>query len=157
MANRPIKVRDEFTHYSFYDAPGWQASQKAELCEALARFVESEFSRERFTKKLYQLLHLYVFGHTAEYDIDGFYDAWFSSTERRVAWIERLLTYNRSTHISEWRDFERCFARWLETSGQHEHIKQVAERDVERRERAELARLLAKYPDVRQEIYEEIA
>lgn len=86
------------------------------------------------------------FGHIAHYNRDGFYQTWFRSPTSRLAFL---------CNVAEWRcygdprftfsDVERVLAAWVLST---DHVKRLTAQiaaDTEKEERAELARLSAKY------------
>ena len=53
------------------------ADEKAKIYNAWIKFLNSGFSKSRFTKALYEHLHLHC-GYIAHYDINGFYTEYFN-------------------------------------------------------------------------------
>jgi hypothetical protein len=147
------KTRSEFDPSRFTATKWATAEDKAQALEALARFVEGGFQRKAFTRRLYDALHLHMYGHIAEFNIDGFYGAWFSTLARQVGWVEYVIdggAYGQrpaSDPAHTWSDAERAFRRWLTASPIPRRLRDEMAAATERAERALLAELLAKYPD----------
>jgi hypothetical protein len=73
-----------FTPTEFYNE-----CQKAKFLRDLCKWIENGMPEKRFLtrKDLYHHLHLHM-GHIAHYDKFGFYDVWFSSSTKRIEFIE---------------------------------------------------------------------
>lgn len=128
---------------TFYES----AEDKARVAGGLVRFILSDFERERFTPALYRLLSN-TFGHIAEYGRDGFYERWFVSNERRLAWLVNAVgsayrVYGDPRH--SFSDVEDRIADHIRASGLIERYEGAVAADIEREERATLARLQEKY------------
>lgn len=80
----------KFTAEEFVSMYGTDAAQKAEIANAFVAFVESGYKRRKFTHKLYQALSN-MWHHIAHYNIDGFYDIWFSEEANRIRFMERAV------------------------------------------------------------------
>ena len=142
-----------------FTAPNWPdftptrwdtADDKAKAATALLRFVHNGCPRTQFTKRIHNALHLHLFGHIAEYSLDGFYGAWFATPTRRLAWLRYVadggaygLRGGDPGHT--WCDVERAVAYELGQRGYLEQVAAVVAAEVEHAERAELARLTVKY------------
>lgn len=144
----PRTIRKEFDADQFTATHFDTAAEKATAMEQLARFAEAGFPRKAFTKRLYHHLNLHLFHHIAHYNIDGFYDVWFSTLARQADWVNYALharAYGEPAWT--WSDAEEAFQGWLADSGIAELVYRRAADAKEAAERAALARLLAKYPD----------
>ena len=144
MATRVIKPfsSDQFTAY---DSGFETAADKAKFANDLVNFVRFDFPQSRFSKKFYTRLSM-CFGHIAHYDINGFYATWFSSTGKRLDWlchIAKFKTYGDPAFT--YTDVEAAFGTWLRASGIIDQYTTLYAGEVEDAERAELARLSAKY------------
>ena len=138
------------------------AEEKAMAANALVRFIEAECPREKFTQRLYSHLHLHLFGHIAHFDRSGFWHVWFRDAAARVRFLENALApiiqapeYGVSIAVGHqgdpahcWSDVERWFAAWITTTGALDRARAERDHVFEQRERAELARLTAKYGPV---------
>lgn len=89
------------------------AAAKAKFGNDLARFVAGGFRRTMFTKTLYRNLSD-CFGHIAEFDVHGFYDVWFSTTQRQLDWVSHTLSAS-AVGDPAWTfsDVEGAFQNWL--------------------------------------------
>lgn len=76
-----------FTHTQFHTA-----ADKADFANHLVRFLTHGCPFSLFTKRFYNRLNK-SFGHIAHYDRFGFYLEWFSTHQRRLAFLERLLSW----------------------------------------------------------------
>jgi len=86
----PGKQFSSFTASMFVPTKWSSAEDKAKFGNDLMRFIFADFSKAKFTKKLYERL-MNCFGHIAEYDLNGFYETWFESTENRIEFLRNLL------------------------------------------------------------------
>jgi hypothetical protein len=135
-----------------WGTPSVTAHDKALWLTQFKRFVQSGFSRGNFTKRLYDGLHVSMFGHIAEYNIHGFYEVWFSGPEERARWVHYVNRGGAFGLHSEdrkdcWGDIERACLFWLQESGMTTAIIKAAGEKVRSDELAILAALKAKYPD----------
>lgn len=103
------------------------------------RFVSSGYAQAQFTKPLYHDLSQ-SFGFIAHFDRRGFYVARFEG------WPERVETL---AQVTEWTvtrtPFEQGVKAYAEQAGLLDAARLAAARELEAAERAELARLRAKY------------
>lgn len=125
---------------------------KAKVANALIAFLEAGCPRDLFTEDIYHALSQKLYGHIAEFGPHGFYGAWFETKEAQARWVERAekggpYGFSDPERPILWGDVERAIASFLVHSGLGERIRQEAAAAVEERERAQLADLLAKYPD----------
>jgi hypothetical protein len=102
------------------------------------RFVASGFDRKKFTHAIYKKL-TFAFGFIAHYDIDGFYVERFATPDQRVATFACVT--NRTAHTP----FEVSLQDYVRRERLLESAQQMAAAELEASERAELARLKAKY------------
>jgi hypothetical protein len=133
-----------------FTATRWDtAEDKEAAAAAILRFVRSGFRRSLFTKRVYNALHVHLFGHIAEYDQDGFYDRWFARTRGRVNWLRYVAdggAYGINGDPSHtWSDVERYLRDELAKGGYLDEQLAVAASETEARDRAELARLKSIY------------
>jgi hypothetical protein len=110
-------------------------------------FVKSGFKESHFTKEFYKRMSM-MRGHIAHYDRGGFYNAQFSNTQRQMAFLYHWTTapvYGDPTWT--WSDVEDILKTWLEDNPEYINILRARLQSArEQTERAELARLSAKYP-----------
>lgn len=122
-----------------FAATQWEtAEEKARFATWLVRFIEAGFPEAKFTKTMYRKLSN-CFGHIAHFDRDGFYGAQFGSLRSRAAFLRQCVEWQWPS------DVERAVAQWVRETGQVEKAEAAVGVAVEAAERAELARLTAKY------------
>ena len=68
------------------------AEEKARFGNAILHFIDSGFSRNLFTDRLYGRLSN-CFGHIAHYNSTQFYEEWFSSLSAQVRFLEHALRF----------------------------------------------------------------
>lgn len=68
------------------------AIEKANFGNALLHFLGARCPRELFTKKFYTRLSM-TFGNIAHYNIEGFYDTWFTRERHQLAFVQKLLRW----------------------------------------------------------------
>jgi len=109
MSKLNIKAKEsDFTPTEFYST-----KDKMQWLKLLVAFVQSGFTRSKFTKKLYKQLSN-CFGHIAHYDIDGFYATWFEMPEQQEVWLEHVDSWSCfGDPAYTWSDVERAFKIWL--------------------------------------------
>lgn len=72
------------------DGTFYTAAEKAKAANGLIRFFRGGFEPKAFTKAAYEFLHLRC-GHSAHYNKQGFYHAWFSGRTFRVSLVDDLI------------------------------------------------------------------
>ena len=109
------------------------------------RFISSDCPRHQFTLRFYrQLIH--CFGYVSFYDLDGFWTEFFSTAAGKVEFIEQALAWPcYGEPGTTWSDVEREISRRLRRTELLSLYQQRRCADQDTAERAELARLLAKY------------
>lgn len=127
-------------------ATKWDTGEnKEKFIRQFKAFVLSGFKPEKFTKAFYMRLSL-TFGHIAHYNQAGFYRVFFSTTAGKIDFVRQSLEY---TCVGDpaftYSDVERILQTWLREQGILEKLTAELAAEVETRERAELARLQAKY------------
>ena len=74
-----------------YTATQWDtAEDKAKFVNHFIKFVRAGFPKSKFNKKFYQRLSN-TFGHIAHYNINGFWDTFFTTIEGKVRFLEITL------------------------------------------------------------------
>ncbi|MGA2620187.1 MAG: hypothetical protein ABSF26_21420 [Thermoguttaceae bacterium] len=124
----------------------WDTAQdKAAFAKQFVRFVQSDFAAKHFTDKFYRRLSN-TFGNIAHYNRAGFWDEFFTTTADKVRFLEQTLQ-NPCYGDPAWTysDVERALQAWLRADGTLERYRQRLAEETEAGERAELARLQAKY------------
>ena len=133
----------KFTAAQFTSNDQHAAEDKARFANAFVRFVESGFKPTVFPDWFYRRLSC-TFGHIAHFDRNGFYEAWFSTTRRRRDFLQRCLTHPFYMG-APFSDAEDACRQWVRKSGLVAKLGVQVALEVETKERAELARLQAKY------------
>ena len=68
------------------------AADKADFGNTLLHFLDAGCPRELFTKKFYNRLSM-TFGNIAHYNLEGFYDTWFTRDRHRLGFVQKLLRW----------------------------------------------------------------
>ena len=137
-----------FTASQFTPTEWATAEEKAAFATKLARFIEGGCLPEKLTQVMYTRLHQ-MFGFIANYNIHGFRNAHLETTFTRL-WFVKTMAEKRyiggggDPHWT-WSDVERAIETWCRETGQVARFQALHDAEVEARERAELARLQAKY------------
>lgn len=135
----------EFAADNFTPTKWEGAEQKARFAKQFVRFVESDFSERRFTEAFYKRLSL-TFGHIAHYNRHGFYETFFALTAGKVRFLRLTLQHPCWGDPSfTYSDVERALQAWLQQNGVLATYERKLAEEQEAAERAELARLQAKY------------
>lgn len=141
MLRLPEPQEADFTPTRFQPA-----SSKVWFTQYYLRFVSSGFPRHGFTQRFYgQLMH--TFGMIAHYDLAGFWAEYFTSTRNTVEFLAETVSHpchGQPDHT--WCDVERFIIRRLRDADLLGTYRARLRGEDEARDRAELARLLAKYP-----------
>jgi len=129
-----------------FTATEWDTSEdKERVFQQFTRLVGGGFQIEQFPKTFYRKLSC-MFGHIAHYNRDGFYDAQFSTPERRENFIRQALQHQcYGDPAFTYSDVERELQVWLLEHGHLERLKKETRDALEPKERQELARLKTKY------------
>lgn len=139
--NKPFTA-EQFTAY---DSGYETAESKAKFANHLVRFIESDFKWTLFYDWFYTRLSM-TFGHIAEFTRTGFYGVWCSDTESKLAFLRNIRdsrSFGEPTHCMV--DVENAIRKWLTESGYLKRYENLLTKEIEAKERAELARLKAKY------------
>ena len=133
---------------SQFQATQWATAElKARAANKFVAFLRADCPESKFTKELYKMCSS-TFGHIAHYNAAGFYATWFSSPERRVRYIRQALARHCVGDPAwTWSDVEEALQGEFERD-YHVYVghnTELANASQESRERAELARLQAKY------------
>ena len=111
------------------------------------RFISSDFPRHQFTQRFYSQL-MQHFGMIAHYDLMGFWTEFFTSTANKVEFLDQTVRhpcYGQPDHT--WSDVERLIIQRLRVADLLTLYQSRLRAECHAGERAELARLLAKYGD----------
>jgi len=121
------------------------AEQKKKFMKHFLRFAEKGFPESLFPKWFYQRLSN-TFGHIAHYNRAGFYGTFFTTPKGRVDFLRICLDYPcYGDPAYTYSDVERAIQDALREGKFLERYERELAGAVETRERAELARLKAKY------------
>tara|TARA_Y100000310_G_scaffold60066_1_gene55441 strand:- start:548 stop:961 length:414 start_codon:yes stop_codon:yes gene_type:complete len=133
-------------HENQFVATEWStARDKAKFANHFVRFVEKGFPDSLFHKWFYTRLSM-MFGHIAHYTRHGFYETWFTAADRKRDFLVRAVESPcHGDPTFTYSDVEKVLADWASTSGHIHRLTGIHEADVAVAERAELARLQAKY------------
>ena len=89
-----------------------------------------------------------MFGHCAEYDLDGFYHTWFEDTYKCHHWIETVAT-TWLAGIGQpqftWSDVEIKVIEWIRENNIHDQIAGYLQAETEQKERTTLKVLKNRY------------
>ena len=122
------------------------ASSKAWFAQHYLRFAAGGFPRHGFTQRFYgQLMH--TFGMIAHFNREGFWVEYFTSTRNTVEFLAETVSHpchGQPDHT--WSDVERLIIGRLWAADLLGLYRARLRGEDETRDRAELARLSAKYP-----------
>jgi hypothetical protein len=137
---RPLFTADQFV------ATQWDGAEaKADFANKLAKFIAADFKQSLFTKALYRRLSN-TFGHIAHYDIHGFYGTFFHTIAGKIEFLDQTLQYPcYGDSAFTYSDVERAFIRRLRKSNLLASYRALRAAEVEKAERATLARLKAQH------------
>ena len=145
----PAKLKgtaSEFQTEDFTPTEWAAAEEKAKIANKMTRFILGGFQQGSFTKAMYQRLSN-MFGHIAHYNINGFYEEWFSDTKACRDWTKHI-TSNWLSGLGDpkytWSDVEKALIHWVKDNQITEQLD-VYQLDIERKELALLNTLQRKY------------
>jgi hypothetical protein len=142
-----MRKKEGWSAKDFTDTNWASAELKAKFANNLRAFVESGFDDKKFTAALYDRLSR-LFGHIAEYNKDGFWNAWFSSPAGHWNWIQRVRTHEIYGDPGvTWSDVEHAVQKWLNDVSVYSPVEARAKAQIEKEERDTLRWLLKKYPE----------
>jgi len=135
----------DFTADKFSPTTWEDAKKKARFAKSFIRFVEADFPRRQFNHALYQRLAM-TFGHAAMYDRFCFYDHHFRSTAGKLRFLRQCLAWpGYGDPQFTYSDVEKAIQSWLLQNGVLDKYERCLAEGAEAGEKAELARLKAKY------------
>ena len=150
IKGKPIKLSGrpaEFTGKDFITAKFATAEDKAKWANKFTKFILGGFQRNSFKKEIYKQLH-HMFGHCAEYDLDGFYSTWFEDTYKCLHWVETVAT-TWLAGIGQpqftWSDVESKVIQLIRNNNIHDQIAGYLQAETEQKERATLRVLQNRY------------
>jgi hypothetical protein len=139
-----------FTASQFMPTKHSSAEDKARFANHFVRFVEQDFKPTLFPNWFYSRLSC-CFSHIAHFSREGFYATWFAGEHQRRDFLRRALRHPcHGSPEFTYCDVERELKRWIATSGRLAQFDAKIAASVELSERAELARLKAKYEPQRE-------
>jgi hypothetical protein len=121
---------------SNFTATQWNtADDKAKMANKLTKFILNGFQQVSFTRKMYTRLST-MFGHIAEYNIQGFYTVWFEDDAACLKWVENamrggVLGFIVGDPAWTWSDVERALQKWLSDNQILEQIRDSDDRDAD--------------------------
>lgn len=136
-------MKPTFTASQFTVTQYSTAEDKAKFANHFVRFAESGFKRTLFYQWFYHRLSN-TFGHIANFNSDGFYAAFFKSTQNTVQflrWCEAHPCYGDVAYT--YSDVEKALLPYVREKLASYNVLLLEE--IEASERADLARLQAKY------------
>ncbi len=81
-----------FSPSQFVSTEWSTTAEKADFGNYLLHFLDAGCPRELFTKKFYTRLSM-TFGNIAHYNLEGFYDTWFTRDRHRAGFVQKLLRW----------------------------------------------------------------
>jgi len=137
----------EFQARDFTPTEWAAAEEKAKIANKMTRFILCGFQQGSFTKAMYQRLSN-MFGHIAHYNINGFYDKWFSDIEACRDWAEHI-TGSWLSGMGDprftWSDVEKALIQWVKDNQIAEQLDEFYQADIEQKELALLHALQRKH------------
>ena len=150
IEGKPIKLSGkpaQFTAKDFTTTNFATAEDKAKWVNRFTKFILGGFQRSSFKKEIYQQLQ-HMFGHCAEYDLNGFYLTWFEDTYKCLHWVETTAT-SWLVGIGQpqftWSDVEIKLVNWIRDNNIHDQIAGYVLAETEHKERATLKVLQNRY------------
>ena len=128
MLSKKLRGKPRLFQPSDFSATKWNtAKDKAEMANRITKFILNGFQRASFTKEMYKRLSC-MFGHIAEYDINGFYTTWFEDDLACLRWVENVVRGGVLGLIVgdpawTWSDVEKAIQSWINENHILEQIK----------------------------------
>jgi hypothetical protein len=131
---------------SQFVATEWStAADKANFGNTLLRFLDADCPRELFTKKFYARLSM-TFGNIAHYNLEGFYNTWFTRDRHRLGFVQKILRWPcHGDPTFTFSDVERAIQRVVTERNYLARFDLGAAEQQRAAEMRELERLEAKY------------
>lgn len=137
----------EFQMEDFRPTKWATAEEKAKIANKMTRFILGGFQQGSFNKTMYQRLSN-MFGHIAHYNINGFYETWFSDIKACRDWAEHI-TGSWLSGMGDpkftWSDVEKALIRWMKDNQIAEQLDELHRLDVKQKELALLHALQRKH------------
>lgn len=120
-------------------------AEKANFGNALLHFLDADCPRQLFTKKFYTRLSM-TFGNIAHYNLEGFYDTWFTRDRHRLGFVQKILRWPcHGDPTFTFSDVERAVQRVVTERNFAGRFELRAAEQLRAAEIHELERLEAKY------------
>ena len=121
------------------------AEDKEWFVKHFIRFAEKGFPQHLFTKKFYRKL-INTFGHIAHYDINGFWETFFTNTPDKVDFLEQTMNFPcYGNPAYTYCDAEKEIQRQLAEKHILESLKGVEMQELHNAEYNEYQRLKKKF------------
>jgi len=137
----------EFTAKDFTATNFATAEDKAKWANKFTKFILGGLQRSAFKKEIYKQIQ-HMFGHCAEYDLNGFYLTWFEDTCKCLHWTGTVAT-SWLVGIGQpqftWSDVEVKVIQWIRDNNIHDQIAGYLQAETEQKERAMLKVLQNRY------------
>lgn len=118
---------------------------KEKFVAQFKKFVESDFSANKFPKWFYTRLSM-TFGHIAHFNQGGFFDVFFRSNGGKLDFLRRTLKYEcYGSPDYTFSDAEREIQNWIKEGDFEFKYLDLKSAEIEAGERAEYERLKAKF------------
>ena len=95
-------------------------ADKEKFIKHFKSFVQKGFTESMFNQSFYNRMSM-MRGHIAHYNRGGFYETWFSTSEKRAGFLS---TWTRQPCNGDptftWSDAERILADWIRDNPQYE-------------------------------------
>ena len=136
----PVPDAKDFTPTKFRPA-----ATKSWFVEHCARFVSADFPRHQFTQRFYgQLMN--CFGFVAHYNQFGFWTEYFTSNAGKAEFLQQVVSHPcHGDPCHTFSDAEREIVRRVRRTDVLGFCRHRLHAEQEAADRAELARLVAKY------------
>jgi len=137
----------EFQLEDFTPTQWTTAEEKAKIANKLTRFILGGFQQASFARAMYHRLSN-MFGHIAHYNLNGFYEVWFSDIKSCRDWVEHI-TGSWFSGVGDprftWSDVEKVLIQWVKDNQIAEQLDELYRLDMEQKELALLNALQQKY------------
>jgi len=131
----------DFTPDKFTPTKWDTADKKAAFARQFIKFVQSDFAKSTFPKAFYQRLSM-TFGHIAHYNLHGFFETFFTTTQDKVRFLRQTLAHTcYGDPAWTYSDVERALQTWLRENDVLAKYETRLAEEQQNAERAEWARL----------------
>lgn len=140
------KYHKDCEPFHFVATEFYSPQQKGVFATWLIRFISTGFPAKKWTKQMYRHLSN-CFGFIAHFDQGGFWNEYFADTRGKVAFLKQIRDWRMGgspTHTFS--DVEKVVRNWVEENAVVYKWQRQLDAEIEKIERAELARLSKKYP-----------